>query len=182
MTKCNTLTKKTINEIATLKGEYEYIFCTNAWNVVFDKLSNEIYGVSNLVDIFKSCNNVALIISDPSNKYKRFLEKKNTQLPNNLIFINYSHDFIDVIKLSDAMIRYTSTDGDSLSIHETLFLRRDVVATSIIERPEGCILFSNRMEIENILNTFCKFKGSYVKYRYRDNIEKILRLYRKLDK
>ena len=45
---------------------------------------------------------------------------------------------------SDIIVRPTNTDGDSLTIREGLFLNKKVLASDVVKRPEGVILFKNR--------------------------------------
>ncbi len=45
---------------------------------------------------------------------------------------------------SDAFVRPTTTDGDSVSIRECLALGTPVAASDCVQRPPGCVLFGNR--------------------------------------
>ena len=45
------------------------------------------------------------------------------------------------MKESDAVIRATATDGDSLSIREALYLGKPIIATNCVTRPEGVIVY-----------------------------------------
>jgi hypothetical protein len=48
------------------------------------------------------------------------------------------------MQLSDIIVRPTNTDGDSLTIREGLFLNKKVLASDVVKRPEGVVLFKNR--------------------------------------
>ena len=52
------------------------------------------------------------------------------------------HSYFEVIKLCDGTIRHTSTDGDSLSVRESLFLGKCTLASDVVSRPVGCLLYS----------------------------------------
>lgn len=173
----NSLKEASIKQIESLKRNFKHVFCTNAWNVAFDKNGNEIYGGTLLIDVLANNPDIALVFSDPASNYWNFLNTKFKTLPSNVLFLNYKHDFIDVIMLCDAFIRSTTTDGDSLSIHEALHLKRDVIASNVIDRPLGCILFTNKVDLEMILRDFNRYKGCYNSYVFNDNIPNLKDVY-----
>lgn len=135
--------------IVALKQQYAYVFCTNAGNVTFDRSGNETYGILALIHKFAALPMAALIISDPSARYLQYVQKQLT-LPGNIIFISTSHNFSDVLTYSDAFIRNTTTDGDSISIHEAIESQVPVFATDCVSRPPECILYHHISEIDLI--------------------------------
>lgn len=143
-------------DVDYLRKGYPYVFCTNAYNISWDKNSEEIYGIIQLLDIFTKLNKEALIISDPSGAYYRYFHKNNISVPKNVMIISYDHDFFEVLKLADVFIRNTTTDGDSLSVKEALYLNKTVFATNIVDRPEGCILYpkQDNLYLMKIINEF----------------------------
>lgn len=173
----HTLAINSLNEIEELRGKFKFVFCTNAWNIVYDEKGEEIYGGSTLVEIFNELQDIALIFSDPKGYYRSFLEQKYKSLPPNVMFINYNHDFIEVINMCDSIIRATTTDGDSLSVHEALYLRKDVITTNVVNRPNGCILYSNIDGLKIILKDFENYRGKYVHYKYIDPTNELLKIY-----
>ena len=114
--------------IATNLKEYDYFEYGKQ-----DKYGQEIYGVSELIAFFSERPSWGLVISDPSGTYK----KKNYLLPKNILILDSPHSFQKVFDYADCFIRYTSTDGDSLSIHEALDFGLSVVATDVVDRPHG---------------------------------------------
>ncbi len=52
--------------------------------------------------------------------------------------------FIPVIQKSDIILRTTNTDGDALTIREGLYFGKPVIASDVVKRPEGTILFKTR--------------------------------------
>jgi glycosyltransferase involved in cell wall biosynthesis len=147
-----------LSKINFLKKNYDYIFCTNAFNLTQDKNGTEIYGVVQLINIFNNIFRQALIISDPSGAYYRYCQNNGITVSDNILIIPYEHEFIEVIKLSDVFIRNTSTDGDSLSVNEALFLNKTVFATNSVPRPDGCMLYS-RLEPDLLQSLIVKFKN-----------------------
>jgi hypothetical protein len=55
------------------------------------------------------------------------------------------------MQVCDASIRNTTTDGDSLSVKESLYLKRYTFATDAVNRPPGCILYK-RGKFNDFLN------------------------------
>lgn len=171
---------ETKETILNLNQKFNNVFCTNAWNVVFDQNGREIYNGSLLLELFKKLSNVALVFSDPEGNYLQYLKNKYKKIPENIFFITYEHDFTEVISLTKAVIRPTTTDGDSLSVNEALFLKRDVISSDIVDRPKGCILYKTIDELENAIVNFNIYQFSYKEFSYNDNVVDILELYLKI--
>lgn len=142
------------SEIQKLNYKYKKVYCTNAFDVTFDKDHNEIYGVSELVKLFSSLKKVGLVISDPSGNYKKYLNKENIFVSDNIKIFNFNHSFFYVLKNTDGFIRATTTDGDSLSVKEALYLGKSVYCTDCVDRPKGVILFEtkNYLQLKKLLS------------------------------
>lgn len=126
-------------------------FCTNAYNKSFDKNDVEIYGIYELIQAFTAFPAYALIISDPSGIYLKEISEEGNPIPDNILFISGLHSFYKVMTLVHASIRNTITDGDSLSVKESLYLNKQTYATDVVERPQGCLIYK-RGQFRNILN------------------------------
>ncbi|MGE5431535.1 MAG: hypothetical protein ACM3QX_10710 [Syntrophomonadaceae bacterium] len=131
------LSEEIKGKIRELRKGYKTLFCTNAFGVMYDHRKQEIYGISELVQIFSSLCDKALIISDPSASYRNYFTKNKIKLTANILMISEPHSFFEVIRLADCYIRNTSTDGDSLSVKEALYLSKNVIATNCVQRPDG---------------------------------------------
>lgn len=136
----NKFDEETQNKINLLRKSYKFIFSTNAFNRSLDKDKMEIYQISELVKLFNQLEDQALIISDPSSAYQKYFSERGVLLNKNILLIPFIHDFISVIKASDCLIRYTTTDGDSLSVQEALYYKKMVIATNVVDRPDNVIL------------------------------------------
>lgn len=121
--------------------ERRRVFCTNAYNVSFDKQGNETYGISMLINIFNELPGSLLIFSDPSGQYSSYLKEQSILPKDNILVISEPHPFIEILKLSNGFIRSTSTDGDSISVREALYYGKYVVASDCVSRPEGVVLY-----------------------------------------
>lgn len=128
-------------KLAAFIKNSQTIFCTNAYDLAYDKSNQEIYQISQLVDIFSQLDKtIKLIISDPSGNNYNCISKKRV-ISENILFISHAHDFVDVIKESDCLIRATTTDGDSVSIKEALYFGVNVIASDCVDRPSSCTIY-----------------------------------------
>ncbi|SEJ43873.1 Glycosyltransferase involved in cell wall bisynthesis [Dyadobacter sp. SG02] len=136
------------SEIAFRRKFYLATFCTNAWNVTFDKHGREIYGISEMIDRFADYPEYQLVISDPSGNYRSYIQRCSRKISDNIFFISHLHDFKNILLLSDAFIRNTTTDGVSLSIHEARDLGIPVLASAAVRRPPFCSIFQDILKTD----------------------------------
>ena len=132
------------NQVLTIKlvkENTDKLYCTNAYNLTYDSSDNEIYGIFEIIEFFLSHKNLGLIFSDPSGIYTNEFKKRAIKLTDNIVVLNGHHSFYEVIKLSDVSIRNTSTDGDSISVKESLFLGKITMCTDVVSRPRGVSLY-----------------------------------------
>jgi glycosyltransferase involved in cell wall biosynthesis len=59
-------------------------------------------------------------------------------------FVRQLPSFLPVLQSADASVRATNTDGDALSVHESLLLGTPVVASDVVVRPPLADRFRNR--------------------------------------
>lgn len=164
--------------VSGFRNKYRVLLATNASAMSFDKNGGEIYGIKELVSIVKTLPEVGLIISDPSGDYSRYYQGQQAE---NILLITEPHPFVGVLLYADALIRNTSTDGDSISIHEGLDMGVPVIATDVVDRPDGCILVKRRddaMLVKAILSIKPK-DGICSNGPDKDNAE-ILRFYKEI--
>ncbi len=168
--------EKDLKQIADLSRKHK-IYATNAFDVTFDKEGREIYGILSLVKLFEEKDDFALVISDPSGKYKPYVIEKHGFVPYNVYFLSYPHDSRGVLKVADGFIRNTSTDGDSLSVHEALDMHVMCFCTDVVSRPKGTVTYSRVDELGDMLSSNA---GSINGYRRVDTMKEITKLYVKL--
>lgn len=60
------------------------------------------------------------------------------------LLLNEELSFVRLITYSDIVLRPTNTDGDALTIREGLHFGKPVIASDVIPRPQGTILFKCR--------------------------------------
>jgi hypothetical protein len=139
---------KISSEIQNRSLNKNKIIITSAGDVAFDFQEKETYGISTLIEYFwnKDC---LLIVSDPSGNYEKFIKNKySLKFLDNVFFISIPHSFYSALSFADVYIRNTTTDGDSLSIHEALYLGKIVWATDCVTRPLGTYIYKNLDEIQ----------------------------------
>jgi len=176
------LSKKITGALTDLRSRYQYLLCTNASNLTFDKNDEEIYGISGLIDNISHTSCCALIISDPSGANKKYIEKKRKKMPDNILFIIEEHAFCNILSYSDAFIRNTTTDGDSVSIHEAIMYGVPVFASDCVSRPSQCRLFKDVKEMDferEIKNQKLNNYSESASEHYIDTVNEIIMIYQK---
>lgn len=169
-------------ELASRRTHYRATFCTNAWNVTFDKDGREIYGISEMIPRFADYPEYQLLISDPSGKYRSYIQQHTPHIPNNLFFISHLHDFKNILLLSDAFIRNTSTDGVSLSIHEARELGIPILASTAVERPLFCSIFQVFSKADLTVKLEEARRLITLPYAVPDTVAKLIELYREIER
>lgn len=61
-----------------------------------------------------------------------------------ILFNTQPGPLMPVLAVGDVFVRPTATDGDANSIREALYLNVPAVASDVVERPAGTVLFPNR--------------------------------------
>lgn len=134
------LTEDYLNIVEDLKRNFGYVFAMNCSNYTLDNNGNDVYQVENIINCFKDIKNASIVISDPKDVYRpRFEEIIRKDNISNVKFLSKPHSFFALLNMVDCFLRYTTTDGDSLSIHEALYQNTPVIATNIVTRPQGVI-------------------------------------------
>ncbi len=75
---------------------------------------------------------------------EKMQEISDLKLNDNILVLKGPHSFIPILSSSDIFIRPTNTDGDSISIRESLALNKPTVSSDIVQRPKGVVIFRNR--------------------------------------
>jgi len=84
--------------------------------------------------------------------YKKLLNMlAEKEIEKNFIIVNEKIQFYPFLMKSDIFIRPTNTDGDSISIRESLFFNIPTISSDVVKRPESTIIFQNR-NINDLLN------------------------------
>lgn len=129
------------------------IMCANAWQLEIYQ-NEDLYGLDMCIDAMYKLKKDGLAAGfifnvASTNKLKDIYlicqEKINELgLAENFLLINERLSFVKLIEKTDIVLRPTNTDGDALTVREALFLGKPVVASDVVERPLGTILFKTR--------------------------------------
>jgi len=135
------------------RKERKVILCSNASSLEkYD--SQDLYGLDMCIEVSKrlSVKKVQFffifVVSSIRHNQDIFTRSaeliKKLKLTDNFLLIHQKLSFIKVMEYSDIIVRATNTDGDSLTVREGLFLGKKVIASDIVKRPLGVLLFQNR--------------------------------------
>lgn len=166
------------SDINKLKSKFKWLFCTNASAFSLDKNGNEIYQITNLVSVFSKITHSALIISDPTGNNLKQIQNRGENISENVLFINKPHDFNAVINLCQCMIRFTTTDGDALSVKEALEAGKNVIATNVVDRPKQVHLID--LDLEILKDTINSFTPCKIEKQEDEFLPKLLLIYHEL--
>jgi hypothetical protein len=129
------------------------IICANASRL--DSYNGEdLYGLDIAVEATKKLVDAGIqvdliyIVSSLDTGEDRFQKAQHLiqqyQMQSSFLLINEKASFVKLIEQSDMVIRPTNTDGDSLTIREGLYLNKIVLASDVVQRPDGTKLFKTR--------------------------------------
>jgi len=91
-----------------------------------------------LILIIGSKNNPTDILKNYVNTIKKY------RIEDRVLISTDNLSFVRIIAESDIVLRPTCTDGDALTIREALFLNKTIIASDVVKRPQGTIIFTNR--------------------------------------
>lgn len=138
------------NEILNFMKKKQFIIVANGFRANMWKTTN-LYGFDILIKAYNYAieNNLinfsALILVDPSNTsielVNTLLSKMSENIRKTVMFIGKPIDFSSLIKNASVVVRPTRTDGDALTVREAIFLNKPVIASNVVERPEGVITY-----------------------------------------
>ncbi len=137
--------------VSSAKNRGRRIVVSNAYRL--DMVGGrEIYGFLDLLKLFSDVEinaDYILILNVSSlagceeiyKTYEKFII--DNRLENCIYLFNEEMSFPALLKCSDLYIRATSTDGDALSIRESLKLGVRTIASDCVHRPKGTILYKD---------------------------------------
>jgi len=140
--------------IARQRAQGRSLLCANASKLIAHD-GHDLYGLDLCVDLVHSLirdygipmSFVYIVASDASGNalYERALHRiRELSLEDHFLLFNGTVDFAAVIRLSDVVLRPTNTDADALTVREAIYMGKPVIASDVIGRPPGTILFRNR--------------------------------------
>jgi glycosyltransferase involved in cell wall biosynthesis len=101
-------------------------------------------------------------------------------------FVTGAYPLYPILMQSRVFLRPTNTDGDANSLREALFFKVPSVASDVVPRPEGTIIFKNRditdltLKVGGLLDNYAAYQRTLDDLMIEDNSVKLLELYRRL--
>lgn len=148
------LPKRVEDWIGTCRQRKGVVLVSNASYLAMND-GKDLYGLDMCIDAVEMLNIrsngqffLVFVVADTSKnqsllaEYKERIALRNLQ--EHILIWESGLSFIRLIQRSDVVLRTTNTDGDALSIREALFLSRAVVASDVVSRPEGTVIFKTR--------------------------------------
>jgi glycosyltransferase involved in cell wall biosynthesis len=131
-----------------------HLVCANAYKLQ-EHRGQDLYGLDlcvELVDLLtrRSEAKVAFVFvvscdATGSKLYREAQEQiRKRNLESQFCLYNQPVDFVTLMKRCDLVLRPTNTDGDAVTIREALYCGVPVIASDVVQRPAGTILFKNR--------------------------------------
>ena len=182
------------HEVWDFIDSHSPVISGNAFKISFYN-SQDLYGIDMCIDLSaalkKDYPQIGFVFCLPAigdceyfNKMKQKIKEK--RLEDNFLFQTKPCQMYPIIMKSDVFVRPTNTDGDTVSLREALHFRVPSVASDVVPRPEGTVLFKSRdvddfsLKVKNMLDDCEEYKARLNKIKLKDNFEKILKVYQKL--
>ena len=170
------------------------IISANAYAIAFTK-NQEVYGIDICIDlcekIIKNHKNIGfvfLLSKIGDNEYFEKMQQRivDKNLEKNFKLIKVTCQFYPILMKSDLFIRPTNTDGDAISVREALYLGIPTIASDVVNRPKGTILFKNRdvndltFKVEHALKDNELNKNKIIKTNLLDYSKQLVDTYQNL--
>ena len=159
------LPKDVLSWLCQKRQEGKIICISNAQSIRFYN-NQDLYGLDICIEAFKLLDNdfcLVYVISDSGpnssiiQEYKKRIE--NYGLSDKILIWENALSFIRLICEAKIVLRTTNTDGDSLTIREALYFNKIVVASDVVNRPDGVLIFKNR-NVEDLALAIKKAKNN----------------------
>jgi len=182
-------------EIWNFVNDHKPLISANAFRISFHK-GQDLYGVDMCVDLCAKLRStyprIGFIFSlseiGDLGYFDRIKQKIVQEgIADNFLFLTRSCQFYPILMKSDLLVRPTNTDGDAISVREALYFKIPTVASDVVPRPRGVILFKNRdindfiSKVEDVLRNHELYKKRLEALEIEDNFQKILDVYQQLN-
>lgn len=185
--------------IENSKNKNEKIITGNG-NIKFFN-NEDLYGLDlliNLIYLLKKNNyKVSLIFAllgyesqtkEERTYFESLLEKiQEYQIEENIFIYKVKDtEYYPILDKTDIFIRPTNTDGDAVSLREAIYFRKPNIASNIVKRPEGTIIFKTRdvkdlfEKTKLVLNNYDEEKNKLGKIEVKEYYEDVLEVYKKV--
>ncbi len=163
-------------EIRDFIGTHDPLISANAFKIKFFK-NEDVYGIDLCIGLCsrlkQNRDTVGFVFFLPQIgdlHYFSDLQQRiaDLHLQDNFLFVTEPYPFYPLLLKSNVFIRPTNTDGDAISLREALYFGVPSVASDVVTRPEGTILFKNR-NIDDLTDKVQDLLDNYPYYKQRMN-------------
>lgn len=182
-------------QVWDLMGSHSPVVSANAFRIRFHN-NQDLYGIDMCIDLCANLKRdypeIGFVFCLPDigdyeyiNKMKQRIVEKG--INNNFLFVTQPYQFYPILMKSDVFVRPTNTEGDAISIREALYFKIPAVASDVVPRPEGTLLFKNRefndftLKVKDILDNYERYKKKLEVVKLENNFEKIIEVYQQLN-
>jgi hypothetical protein len=125
-------------------------------SIVVSKQYNDLYGFEDCIDLYHDLKKqgiyIKLLMACTGYKYeheKKFHDDLRQKIANekDIMLYDSTMEFWPILDKCDIFLRPTKTDGDALSIREALYMKKIVVTSNVVKRPEGVVLYSDKADL-----------------------------------
>jgi glycosyltransferase involved in cell wall biosynthesis len=171
------------NLVCKSKDGGKVVICANAFRLEKYK-DQDLYGLDMCIEVAKRLLTkdhsfifiyIVSSIDDKADDYNKAQQLiRDLHLSNHFFLTNEKLSFVKLMQDSDIIVRPTNTDGDSLTIREGLFLNKKVLASDVVERPKGVVLFQSRNfdDLEMKLADLIRSKNIHAENTSQENSNK----------
>ena len=133
------------------------IISANAYRIEFYQ-GEDLYGLDMCIDLCGRLKSdypqVGFLCCLPSIGHQSYFETlkdriMNSKIGSNFLFVTEENmALIPILSKSDVFVRPTNTDGDALSVRESIYVGTPVIASDVVPRPSEVVLFQNRNDFD----------------------------------
>ena len=182
-------------EIWGFIDNHKPIISANAFRISFYN-DQDLYGIDMCIDLCAKLQGTYPRIGfifclsevgdyDYFNKIRQKIAERG--ISDNFLFVVRSCQFYPILMKSNVFVRPTNTDGDAVSVREALYFKIPTVASDVVLRPEGVVLFKNRdvtdftLKVKDLLDNYEWYKRRLEKVEVEDNFQQIMGVYKRLN-
>jgi glycosyltransferase involved in cell wall biosynthesis len=174
--------------------KHDPIISANASRISFYN-NRDLYGIDMCIDLCSKIKsnypNIGFVIFLPEigdltyyKKIRKMIDDKGIR--DNVLIYAKPCQFYPILLKSDIFVRPTNTDGDAVSVREALFFKVPTIASDVVPRPNGTILFSTRdiddfnSKVLKALANYEMIKKKVEQLNFESSHEKIIDIYNQL--
>ena len=170
------------------------VILANAFRIVFYN-NQDLYGLDMCVEMCARLKryypNIGLVFCLPDigdyNYFNQIKQRiKDKGIEDNFFFQTKPCQMYPLFTKTDVFVRPTNTDSDGVSIREAIYFKVPAVASDIIPRAEGAVLFKNRdiddftSRVKGVLDNYGEHKKRLEAITLESNAERVIKVYQRL--